>query len=111
MFGIKFNRNTLHQVMKNTKNHIGQAYGFTKNIFNNVDSGVRLFRNIYSIAQPVLEDIIGSDATKSGNKYIKQGLKGYDDIRNKVMETDERAQKHYNTIVGGLEKNKIDIGL
>ena len=92
-------------------NHIGQAYGFTKNIFNNVDYGVRLFRNIYSTLQQVLEDVIGSDATKSGNKYIKQGLKGYDDIRNKVMETDERAQKHYNTIVGGLEKNKIDIGL
>ena len=51
MLGIKFNRNTLQHVMKNTKNHIGQAYGFTKNIFNNVDSGVRLNKkNIYSIA-------------------------------------------------------------
>ena len=45
MLGIKFNRNTLSHVMKNTKNHIGSAYGFTKNIFNNVDSGVRLFNN------------------------------------------------------------------
>ena len=43
MLGIKFNRNTLSHVMKNTKNYIGSAYGFTKNIFNNVDNGVRLF--------------------------------------------------------------------
>ena len=111
MLGIKFNRNTLSHVMKNTKNHIGSAYGFTKNIFNNVDSGVRLFKNIYSIAQPVIEDVLGTDAAKTGNKYIKQGLSGYEDIRSKVMDTDQNLKKHYNQIVGGLEKNKIDIGL
>ena len=111
MLGFKFNRNTLHQVMQNTKNHIGQAYGFTKNIFNNVDSSVRLFRNVYSTLQPVIEDVLGSDAAKTGNKYIKQGLSGYEDIRNKVMDTDENLKKHYNQIVGGLEKNKIYIRL
>ena len=111
MLGIKFNRNTLSHVMKNTKNHIGQAYGFTKNIFNNVDSGVRLFKNIYSIAQPVIEDLLGTDAAKTGNKFIKEGLSGYENIRNKVMDTDENLKRHYNTIVGGLEKNKINIGL
>ena len=111
MLGIKFNRNTLSNVMKTTKNHIGQAYGFTKNILNNVDSGVRLFKNIYSIAQPVIQDVLGTDAAKTGNKFIKEGLSGYENIRNKVMDTDENLKRHYNTIVGGLEKNKIDIGL
>ena len=111
MLGIKFNRNTLSNVMKTTKNHIGQAYGFTKNILNNVDSGVRLFKNIYSIAQPVIQDVLGTDTAKTGNKFIKQGLSGYENIRNKVMDTDENLKRHYNTIVGGLKKNKIDIGL
>ena len=111
MLGIKFNRNTLSHVMKNAKHTIGGAYGYTKNIFNNVDSGVRLFKNIYSIAQPVIEDVIGTDAAKTGNKYIKEGLSGYENIRSKVMDTDENLKRHYNTIVGGLEKNKIDIGL
>ena len=60
--------------MTNTKTHIGQAYGFTKNIFNNVDSGVRLFKNIYSIAQPVIEDVLGTYTANRGNNYIKQGL-------------------------------------
>ena len=50
MLGIKFNRNTLSHVMKNTKNHIGQAYGFTKNIFNNVDSGVRFLKSLTPIS-------------------------------------------------------------
>ena len=111
MLGIKFNKTTLQHAMRNTKNHIGQAYGFTKNIFNNVDSGVRLFKNIYSIAQPVIEDVLGTDAAKTGNKYIKEGLSGYENIRSKVLDTDENLKRHYNTIVGGLEKNKIDIGL
>ena len=111
MLGIKFNRNRFHYVMYNSKIHIGEAYGFTKNFFNIVDSSVRLFENVYSTLQPVIEDVLGSDAAKTGNKYIKQGLSGYEDIRNKVMDTDENLKKHYNQIVGGLEKNKIDIGL
>ena len=62
MLGIKFNRNTLSHVVKNTKNHIAPTYGFTKHILNNVDSGVRLFlKDIYNIAQPVIEDVLGTD--------------------------------------------------
>ena len=49
--------------------------------------GRLVLKDIYSIAQPVIEDVLGTDTAKTGNKYIKQGLKGYDDIRNKVMET------------------------
>ena len=30
-------------------------------------------KNIYSLAQPVIEDVLGTDAAKTGNKYIKQG--------------------------------------
>ena len=38
-------------------------------------------------------------------------LSGYDDIRSKVMDSDENIKNHYNTIVGDLKKKRINTGL
>ena len=111
MFGSKLNAQSLRSMISNTKSHIGNAYGFTKNFLGNIDSTVRTMKDIYSIAQPVLEDVLGSKATATGNKYIQKGLSGYENIRSKVMDTDENVGKHYNTVVGGMQKKQIDIGL
>lgn len=111
MFGQKMNSNTFKHLMKTTKSHIGQAYNFSKNIFSNIDSAVRTAKDIYSIASPVLDEVLGSTATTKGNKYIQKALTGYEDIRSKVMDTDDNIKRHYNTIVGGLQKKQIDIGL
>lgn len=111
MFGQKLNHHSLKQFMKNTKNNLGNAYSFTKNVFSNIDSAVRTAKDIYSIASPVLDEVLGSSATTKGNKYIQKGLSGYENIRSRVMDTDDNLKKHYNTIVGGLQKKQIDIGL
>ena len=50
-------------------------------------------RDIHGIAQYVLEDILGSKATATGNKYIQKGSSGYEDIRNNVMDTGENIRK------------------
>ena len=111
MFGSKLNTQTLRSMVSNTKSHIGNAYGFTKSFLGNIDSTVRTMKDIYSIASPVLDEVLGSSATTKGNKFIQKGLSGYEDIRNKVMDTDENIRKHYNTVVGGMQKKQIDIGL
>ena len=38
-------------------------------------------------------------------------MKGYEDIRSKVMDSDENIKNRYNSIVGNLNKKQIDIGL
>ena len=111
MFGSKLNTQTLRSMVSNTKSHIGNAYGFTKSFLGNIDSTVKTMKDIYSIASPVIEEVLGSKATATGNKYIQKGLSGYENIRNKVMDTDENIRKHYNTVVGGMQKKQIDIGL
>ena len=111
MFGSKLNAQSLRSMVSNTKSHIGNAYGFTKNFLGNIDSTVITMKDIYSIASPVLEDVLGSKATATGNKYIQKGLSGYEDIRTKVMDSHENIRKHYNTVVGGMQKKQIDIGL
>ena len=86
MFGSKLNAQSLRSMVSKTKSHIGNAYGFTKNFLGNIDSTVRTMKDIYSIAQPVLEDVLGSKATATENKYIQKGLSGYEDIRINVMD-------------------------
>ena len=111
MFGSKLNAQSLRSMVSKTKSHIGNAYGFTKNFLGNIDSTVRTMKDIYSIASPVLDEVLGSSATTKGNKFIQKGLSGYENIRSKVMDTDENVRKHYNTVVGGMQKKQIDIGL
>ena len=111
MFGSKLNAQSLRSMVSSTKSHIGNAYGFTKNFLGNIDSTVRTMKDIYSIASPVIEEVLGSKATATGNKYIQKGLSGYENIKSRVMDSDENLKKHYNTIVGGLSKKQIDIGL
>ena len=72
--------------------------------------GVRVARDIYSIASGPMEALLGENYQK-GNKYVMNALSGYDDIRSKVMDTDENVKNHYNAIVGDLKKKHIDIGL
>ena len=107
MFASKLNAQSLRSMVSNTKSHIGNAYGFTKKFLGNIDATVKAMTNIYSIASPVIEEVLGSKATVSGNKFIQKGLSGYEDIRSKVMDTDENIRKHYNTVVGGMQKNKL----
>ena len=51
------------------------------------------------------------DDFKKANKYVMNAMKGYEDVRSKVMDSDESIKTHYNQIVGDLKKKQIDIGL
>ena len=46
MFGTKLTSNSLRSMISNTKSHIGNAYGFTKNLLGNIDSTVRTMKDI-----------------------------------------------------------------
>ena len=110
MLGLKLNRQTLRHAYHKTKNFIGKAYSHTKGMLSDLDMGVRVARDIYSIASGPMEALLGENY-KKGNKYVMNALSGYDDIRSKVMDTDENIKNHYHAVVGDLKKKHIDIGL
>ena len=110
MIGLKINRHTARQAFNKTKNVIGQAYNHTKGMLSNLGSGVKMAKDIYGIASGPLESMLGNDFKKA-NKYVMNAMKGYEDIRTKVMDSDENIKNHYNQIVGDLKKKQIDIGL
>ena len=110
MFGVKLDRNSFRHAIGKTKNLVGKAYSTTKNVLTDIDSGIRVAKQIYSIVSPVLQSTLGDNYHKT-NKYVMKGLSGYDQLRSKVMEGDEQATHHYNQVAGDLKKAKIDIGL
>ena len=106
----KLNRNNIRNAFHKTKGFVGRAYNHTKGFLSDLDSGINVAKNIYSIASGPLESMLGEDF-KKGNKYVMNAMKGYEDIRSKVMDSDENIKNHYNAIVGDLQKKNINIGL
>ena len=86
------------------------VYGETKGMLGDLDSGVRAMKDVYSIASPALGSLFGQHF-EEGNEHVTNALSGYEDIKTKVMDTDENVRDHYATIVGDLKKKNIDIGL
>lgn len=110
MLGIKLNMNNLRHTFGKAKSYIGNVYGKTKGMLGDLDSGVKAMKDIYSIASPAMGNVFGKHF-EEGNKYVTKALSGYDDIKTKVMDTDENIKNHYSAIVGDLQKKQIDIGL
>lgn len=82
MFGYKITKDSVMKHMKNMKSHLGTAYNNTKNILNGVDSGMRIAKKAYAVLAPVIDQYVGSNASKA----IMKGITGYDSLRNKIME-------------------------
>lgn len=111
MFGVKLNKHTFRQAIGKAKNIAGNVYLNTKNVLGDIDTGIKSAKKIYSIVSPILETAVGKEQFNKANKYLMKSLGGYENLRSRVMEGDEQAANTYNQVVGGLKKNKIDIGL
>ena len=110
MFGVKLTRNSIREAVNKTKDVIGNTYRTTKQIFGDVDTGIRAAKTIYSVAAPLISDLLGINYEQT-NKHVMNALSGYENIRTKVMQTDEELQNNYNAILGGLQKQKIKFEL
>ena len=110
MLGIKLNMHNLRHTCGKAKSYIGNVYGKTKGMLGHLDSCVKALKDVYSIASPAMGSLFGQHF-EEGNKYVTKALSGYEDIKTKVMDTDENIKNHYSAIVGDLKKKQIDIGL
>ncbi len=110
MLGAKLNLHNLRHTFGKARSYIGHVYGKTKGMLSDLDSGVRAMKDVYSVASPAMGSLFGKHFDEA-NKYVTKGLSGYEDIKSKVMDTDENVKSHYSAIVGDLKKKQIDIGL
>lgn len=107
MFGGKFSKESFHRAFNNVKGHISHGYHKTKEFLGNVDHGVRVAKHIYSALAPAIEHYGGHQV----NKHVIKGLGGYEQMRNKVMDTHETALNHVNQVKSKLRNGGVHIGL
>ena len=107
MFG-KISKKTINHHLNRVKYFIGNAHNHSKRFLGDVDTGVRTFKNIYSIVSPIL-DSYGVNA--SGNKYINKALTGYDNIRHNVVHNHDRVMNDINTVKTNLSNKNVKFDL
>ena len=61
-----------------------------------VDHGVNMFKQAYSIASPLLDHYVGKN--NGLHNSIMKGLSGYDNIRSQAMEHHERIGENLNNL-------------
>ena len=99
----KISKKSLINGFHKAKNFTGHAYNTTKNVLSNVDNGVKLFKHVYSVAHPLI-DQYGGKTLKNG---IMGALNGYDNIKSQAMNTHKEIEGNINTFKKGFSKEKI----
>ena len=105
MFGDKFKHH-----MGNIKHHLGQTYHKTKHFLGQVDNGIRVAKKIYGVVAPVIDHFSGG-ATQNAHKHVMKAIGGYEQLRNKVMDTDATVHHNIQNVYSGLKKKVPELGL
>lgn len=104
----KISKRQVNHHFNRVKDFIGNAYNHSKKFLGDIDTGVKTFKNIYSIVAPVL-DSYGVNA--SNNNYISKALTGYDNIRNNVIQNHDRVMNDINTVKTNLSNKNVKFDL
>ena len=105
MFGQKFK-----QHMRNIKHHLGQTYHKTKHFLGQIDHGINVAKRVYSVVAPVIDHLSGG-ASQNANKHVMKAIGGYEQLRNKVMDTDATVHHNIQNVYSGLKKKVPELGL
>ena len=103
----KLSKKSLVNGFHKAKNFIGHAYNTTKNVLNNVDTGVKVFKHIYSMAHPLIDQYGG----KALNNGIMGALNGYDNIKSQAMNTHNEIEGNINTLKNSLAKKRYNFNI
>ena len=105
MFG-KITKQQVSHHLNRAKDFMGHAYNKTKSFLGDLDSGVKTFKNIYSVVSPIL-DSYGINASK--NTHVMKALTGYDNIRNNIIEQHDRVVGDVKKVKNNLAKKNINL--
>ena len=86
------------------KHFVGEAYSKSKNVINNIDSGIKIGKHSYSSISPLLDKYLGNHS-KAIHDNVMHEITKYDDIKNKVLENHDNLYNDYNNVKHKLFKN------
>ena len=84
----------LAQHWNKTKSFIHQGYRKLSKFAGEMDRGAGIFKRLFSLATPMLEDFGQGDLVRRGI----QGIDQYNQLRNRVTDIDRQARAYGNTI-------------
>ena len=113
----KFSADKLNSSLKSLKmrgrnviNTLGKRYTQAREVANTVDRHMNTAKRIYKDLEPTINEVGGSRG-KYANENIKKGFNTYDQVRDRVVDTNRQAEKHVGAVVGALKKEGINIGI
>ena len=84
----------LNNAWNSTKSFIHQGYRHAKGWAKEIDRGANIFKNLFSLATPMLQDFGGDVVIKQGVGAIDQ----YNQLRSKVTDVDSKARTYATNI-------------
>ena len=84
MLGNKITKQHIVKAFNNTRHFLGSAYSHGKNILGSIDNGIKIAKHAYGVISPLL-DKYASNQSHYINKSVMNAVKGYDDIKHKVL--------------------------
>ena len=103
----KLSKKSLVNSFHKAKNFIGHAYNTTKHVLSNVDNGVKLFKHVYSVAHPLIDQYGG----KALNNGIMNTLNTYDNIKSQAMNTHNEIEGNINNLKNSLAKKRYNFNI
>ena len=96
MLGQKITRNNMRTLFNNVKHGIHRGYHTTKKFLGDVDSGVRIAKELYTTLEPLISAVAGTHKQHSINNQVLHHLTNYESVRNKLMDADQHVGKYAN---------------
>ena len=106
MFGMKFDKSKLNNILRNVKSHLNNGYHNTKSFLNHVDSGVKTAKQLYAIVEPIIEAYAGNHH-RNINRAVMNGLSGYEKMKKAVVDGHDEAIHHVNS----AGKKLVNLGI
>ncbi len=89
-----FTARQAHQTWGHVKRFMGDAYLTGRKWAGLIDGYAKVGKRILGATAPLLDELGAGRAITAG----VQGLSQYDQIKNRVMDVDDRARSHYGRI-------------
>ena len=108
-FGQKFG-SYLKTGFGNVKNFLGNAYTKTKDTLGSLDRTFGDIKKIYGTVAPAIQ-VLAPEQAKGGidkiNKFMMQGVQGYENIRNRIDDAESQLVSKVGDVmskVGGVQQ-------
>lgn len=111
MFGHKFTKQGFMNAMNKTKSFFGNSYHHTKTFLNHFDHGVKTAKQIYSILEEPIRQLVGDNRHGRMHNGVMKAVTGYDELKHKVINHHDTIENHVRNVTHKFKQAGLSIGM